>query len=355
MKKNLSVKLSIMSLVVGLASTGCVSNIPTQINNAKDGFEKLVGAKKYISDKPVLMFVLDGSGSMNQTDLQGAIKMYSAKKTISDIVGQLDKQKVNVGLIAFNQGCYSTKLLVEPDNNDFSKVVKITNTINPSGTTPLAKAIKEAGSVLKDIDKKVRIIVISDGAETCNGNPKAEAKYLVDTYGIDVKIFVVGYGVDIQTKRQLESVASAGNGKYFAAQNSQALNQVVNEIIAMENIRLDNFSLNGSIYTIHINFDTGSSKIKPDFLNDIIEFANYLSLNDYKVQIQGHTDSKSSKEYNKKLSLSRAKSVVEELKKLGISSDRLSYVGFGEDRPIASNKIANGRYENRRVEAHIIK
>ena len=348
-------QLMLISALIGLVLSGCMSQLTSQLEKAKDGFDRYTGAKRFHSDKPVLMFVLDGSGSMNDADAKGTVKMISAKNTVTDIVGQFDKQKVNVGLIAFNDGCYSSKLLVDPDNNDFAKVINITKSITPNGKTPLAAAIKKAGKVLKDIDKKVRIIVISDGAETCGGDPAQEARNLVQKYGIDVKVYVVGYSVDSRTKNQLEKIATAGNGRYFGADNADALNQTVNEIVSLENIRLDNFSSDGKTYTFHINFDTGSDHIKPEFLKSIQNFANYLSQNDYKVQIQGHTDSQSSEGYNQRLSERRAKKVVKKLEEYGISANRLSYVGYGEMRPVASNTTASGRYKNRRVEAHIIR
>jgi outer membrane protein OmpA-like peptidoglycan-associated protein len=342
----------VISLLISITFSGCLSEIASSIKKDLTKKEETVS---YHSDKPVLMFILDGSGSMNSQDSNGIVKINSARDTISDIVGQLNKQKVNLGLISFNKGCNSAKLLVSPENNDFSKVVSITNNLNPAEKTPLAEAIKKAGKVLKDIDKKVRIIVISDGAETCGGNPSVEAKKLTQKYGIDVKIYVVGYGVDNTTKNQLEAVATAGNGKYFGVENANNLNQIVNEIIAVEDIRLDNFSHDGSIYTFHINFDTGLAKIKTEFLDDIEKFANYLSHNNYTVQIQGHTDSQASKSYNQKLSERRAKSVVDKLKSYGISDKRLQYIGYGEEFPIATNSTVDGRYQNRRVEAHINK
>ena len=108
------------------------------------------------------------------------------------------------------------------------------------------------------------------------------------------------------------------------------------------------------IFNFMINFDFDSAKIKPEFMKKIKEFADFLKKNKkYKAEIQGHTDSKGSDEYNLKLSLKRAKAVYEELIKLGISKDRLTYKGYGETMPIADNSTKEGRAKNRRVEAHL--
>ena len=107
-------------------------------------------------------------------------------------------------------------------------------------------------------------------------------------------------------------------------------------------------------YNFHITFDNNSAKIKPEFVDTIKKFAKFLKDNpQYKASIEGYTDNRGSVTYNKKLSEKRAKAVYEELIKLGISKDRLSYKGFGPENPIASNDTAQGRAENRRVVAKL--
>ncbi|WP_187646925.1 OmpA family protein [Nitrosophilus labii] len=108
------------------------------------------------------------------------------------------------------------------------------------------------------------------------------------------------------------------------------------------------------VYNFMINFDFNSAKIKSKYLSKIEEFAEFMKENrTYKAEIQGHTDNKGSNRYNKKLSLQRAKSVYDMLIKFGVEADRLTYVGYGEEKPIASNDTESGRAKNRRVEAQL--
>jgi OmpA-OmpF porin, OOP family len=73
---------------------------------------------------------------------------------------------------------------------------------------------------------------------------------------------------------------------------------------------------------------------------------------DKNITIEGHTDNIGTNEYNQKLSEKRAKSVRQYLiDKFGINGSRLTAVGYGEEKPIASNDTAEGRQTNRRVEA----
>ena len=75
---------------------------------------------------------------------------------------------------------------------------------------------------------------------------------------------------------------------------------------------------------------------------------------DLKVSVEGHTDNVGDDRYNQRLSESRAKAVVDYFIANGVSADRLSYVGYGESRPIADNSSDEGRQINRRVELKIL-
>jgi outer membrane protein OmpA-like peptidoglycan-associated protein len=66
--------------------------------------------------------------------------------------------------------------------------------------------------------------------------------------------------------------------------------------------------------------------------------------------VQGFTDSTGSDELNMKLSQQRAEAVRNVMMEIGVSADRIQAQGLGEGRPVASNKTASGRQQNRRVE-----
>ncbi|TNJ47173.1 OmpA family protein [Tamlana fucoidanivorans] len=109
-------------------------------------------------------------------------------------------------------------------------------------------------------------------------------------------------------------------------------------------------------YAKTILFDTGKSTIKAqssEVLKNIIDI-----LKEYpnaKFTIDGHTDSVGSESLNQKLSESRAKSVKDYLVDHGIDGARLSSKGYGESRPIDTNKTRAGRANNRRVEINLVK
>ncbi len=99
-------------------------------------------------------------------------------------------------------------------------------------------------------------------------------------------------------------------------------------------------------------FDFDKAVIKKKYYSKLDEIADQIKKDPaMKVEIQGHTDSIGSAKYNMGLSKRRANAVRNYfIKKCGIAPDRLTAVGFGEARPIASNKTKEGRAKNRRVE-----
>ena len=98
-------------------------------------------------------------------------------------------------------------------------------------------------------------------------------------------------------------------------------------------------------------FETAKWRLLPESheqLNELVALMNeYPSM---KVEIHGHTDSRGDNDYNQNLSENRTRSVFEYLVEQGIDSERMKYIGYGETKPIANNKYADGRQLNRRVE-----
>ena len=98
-------------------------------------------------------------------------------------------------------------------------------------------------------------------------------------------------------------------------------------------------------------FESGKAQIRPKaegLLDDVVAI---LKKNpSLSLKIQGHTDDRGPADMNQRLSEDRARAVSEYLIRKGIAADRLKWVGYGQDRPVASNETTEGRKQNRRVE-----
>jgi len=111
--------------------------------------------------------------------------------------------------------------------------------------------------------------------------------------------------------------------------------------------------------TIRLNnvfFEYDKSDITPETTHELDRLVELM--NEYpemKIEIAGHSDSIGTDNYNLRLSTRRAKAVFDYLLLKSISKERLSYIGYGESKPIALNETEEGRSINRRVEFKIIK
>jgi len=122
------------------------------------------------------------------------------------------------------------------------------------------------------------------------------------------------------------------------------------EVETLCQTKINHLLANNKIY-----FQYNKANIKKEsyrLLNNLADTMQKNCLEDV-IVIEGHTDSKGKKAYNLKLSTKRAKSVKNYLIKQGVKAMRIETIGYGESRPIASNKTQKGKKRNRRIEFKI--
>lgn len=113
----------------------------------------------------------------------------------------------------------------------------------------------------------------------------------------------------------------------------------------------DKFLTDGKFVTTGIKFDVNKATIKPESMGTINYVVKMMTDHpELKFSVEGHTDSDGEDAANLKLSEARAKAVLEKMKELGISADRLTSKGHGETKPMAGNDTPEGKAHNRRVE-----
>jgi formylglycine-generating enzyme required for sulfatase activity len=113
---------------------------------------------------------------------------------------------------------------------------------------------------------------------------------------------------------------------------------------------LQDLDTKGFVDVYGLNFDIGKAKVKPESYPIIEQMATFLKENPtMRILIEGHTDNTGSDEKNMTLSDKRAESIKAEIVKRGVDSGRMETKGFGASKPVADNKTAEGRTQNRRV------
>ncbi len=105
-----------------------------------------------------------------------------------------------------------------------------------------------------------------------------------------------------------------------------------------------------------VYFATGKAELLPDSYQELDRLVEALKANPMlRIALHGHTDDTGSESDNQRLSTARAKAVYDYLVSKNITSNRLSYKGHGSTQPVATNKTAEGRKANRRVELKVLK
>ncbi len=182
--------------------------------------------------------LLDASGSM-AGQVEGGRKMDLAKKAIQEFVaGVPEGAKVSLrvyGHKGSNQkkdkkvSCESNELVYPLQSYDSDEFEESLNQFQPTGWTPLASAIQGAHGDLKESGEdgvKTRniVYVVSDGVETCGGDPVKEAKRLGES-GIEPMVKIIGFDVDDAGQQQLKKVAEASKGSYQDIQSEDDLKE----------------------------------------------------------------------------------------------------------------------------------
>jgi Ca-activated chloride channel family protein len=102
------------------------------------------------------------------------------------------------------------------------------NSFQPMGYTPIAGALKKAKEIVEENDpeKTTNIIyLISDGIETCDGDPVAVAKEL-NSLNVQTMVNIVGFGVNDSAQAQLQATALAGGGEYYSVNSAEEMEKV---------------------------------------------------------------------------------------------------------------------------------
>ncbi len=127
------------------------------------------------------------------------------------------------------------------------------------------------------------------------------------------------------------------------------------ETVVARNFNLKKMDVGASIVLKNILFNTGEATLKPSSFATLDKLAELLLKNpEVKVEVSGHTDNVGSASFNKRLSKQRALAVKNYLVSKGVEQDRIVAVGYGFEKPVASNDTPEGRQQNRRVELKIL-
>ncbi|WP_262380650.1 vWA domain-containing protein [Bacillus infantis] len=200
-----------------------------------DGEDEIQQAKKQKSNIVILM---DASGSM-KADVSGGNKMMLAKETIKEFTSSLEDD-ASVSLMAYGhvgtgndedkaESCSRIDEVFPLGAYEKTAFNQSMDSFEASGWTPLAGAIDKARELLSaynSTDYKNTIYIVSDGVETCDGDPVEAARQLQGS-NIEAKVNIIGFDVDDEGQQQLKEVAEAGGGTYATVRDKDELEDQV--------------------------------------------------------------------------------------------------------------------------------
>lgn len=192
----------------------------------------LVWTGAAMAGSEALLFILDGSGSM-WGRMEGQPKIVIAKEVLTTVINSAPDTD-STGLMVYGhrrKGDCSDIELLAPLGSDKQILVDRAQGILPKGKTPIAAALTTAGESLKNEEEKTTLVLVSDGIETCGGDP-CELVTQLRNSGLNIIVHTVGFDVNSAAAKQLSCVAQAGGGHYFAANDSQGLQEALSAVQA---------------------------------------------------------------------------------------------------------------------------
>ncbi|MBS3788612.1 VWA domain-containing protein [Candidatus Bipolaricaulota bacterium] len=185
-----------------------------------------------------IQIILDSSASMAEP-VNGVVKINAARNAVKDVLDMMPKS-FNVSFRLYShrytqqqkqKSCTDTEVILPFQK--FSEGMKSTikdklSQVKPKGLTPIAYTLKQAVKDFEGMSGENTIILVSDGEETCGGNPFAVANN-ISALDIGVKVYVIGF--DVESKQQLQGIAQRSGGRYYDADNAEELSTVLKEAV----------------------------------------------------------------------------------------------------------------------------
>jgi hypothetical protein len=219
--------------VRGTDAAGRASALCLELTERRTGGIQVVGAFPHPA-KPTrnLLIDLDLSGSMNEA-LEKSTRIAVARRVLREVLAKIpDDFSVGLRLYGHRYGsrqketCTDSELAVPVVRLDRQRIMSVVDSKKPRGETPLVYSVLQGASDLKSAGGG-SIILITDGEESCGGDPRKAVEQLKAS-GVDLTLNIVGFtitGKHVQT--QLEAFAEGTGGHYYSAQGADALSGAI--------------------------------------------------------------------------------------------------------------------------------
>ncbi|MFF1642406.1 VWA domain-containing protein [Streptomyces sp. NPDC058246] len=188
---------------------------------------------------PKVELVLDVSGSMRARDIDGGTRMAAAKQAFNEVL-DATPEEVQLGIRTLGAnyrgndrktGCKDTAQLYPVGTLDRTEAKTAVATLTPTGWTPIGPALLKAADDLNGGEGTRRIVLISDGEDTCQPLDPCEVAREIAAKGIGLTIDTLGLVPDAKTRDQLSCIADATGGTYTSVRHKEELADRVGQLV----------------------------------------------------------------------------------------------------------------------------
>jgi Ca-activated chloride channel family protein len=209
------------------------------------GATALLGATPAYADEtetaepPRVELVLDVSGSMAAADIDGATRISVAKTAFGKVVDALpESTQLGIRVLGATYSgknkktaCQDTQQIVPIGPVNQVQAKNAIATLKPTGYTPIGLALKEAAADLGDTGSTRRIVLITDGEDTCTPPDPCQVARQLAAQGTHLVIDTLGLTPDEKTRKQLVCISTATGGTYAAATSEAELTERVQQLV----------------------------------------------------------------------------------------------------------------------------
>ncbi|MEU3557881.1 VWA domain-containing protein [Streptomyces fragilis] len=188
---------------------------------------------------PQVELVLDVSGSMRERDVDGGSRMAAAKQAFNEVLDATPEEvRLGIRTLGANypgddrkEGCKDTEQLYPIGPLDRVEAKTAVATLTPTGWTPIGPALQAAARDFQEGEGTRRIVLITDGEDTCAPLDPCEVAREIAARGIGLTIDTLGLVPDAKTRDQLLCIAEATGGTYTSVQHKEELADRVGQLV----------------------------------------------------------------------------------------------------------------------------
>jgi len=191
------------------------------------------------SEAPRVDLVLDVSGSMRATDIQGKSRMAVAQQSLNEVIDALPAE-TEFGIRTLGatypgndktEGCKDTKQLYPIGRTNKVEAKTAVATLRPTGWTPIGLALRGAAQDLGTGSTTRRVVLITDGEDSCAPPDPCEVARELAAQGTHLVVDTLGLSHDDKTRQQLLCIANATGGTYTDVRTQEQLTGKVKQLV----------------------------------------------------------------------------------------------------------------------------